>query len=213
MLVHSVEDEPADDEFLSLLQTTRAIYAPTLVVDRNGVRTFASIILGTRYPIDDPGRCVDSTTVAKTATVAGLRALIPDLSRASERVLRGLDEAEVRGAVRADNLRRVQATGVTIVVATDAGNPLVFHGPSIFSEMEAMQAAGLSAADIVVMATRNGAQAMGRLKDFGTLEAGKLADLLVLAEDPRADVRAFRSLTHVMRGGRLYQKAALAQRK
>ena len=54
---------------------------------------------------------------------------------------------------------------------------------------------------------------MGRLKDFGTLEAGKLADLLILTEDPRADVRAFRSLTHVMRGGRLYEQGALAQRK
>jgi imidazolonepropionase-like amidohydrolase len=128
-------------------------------------------------------------------------------------MLRALDQVEVRGAVMADNLRRVHATGATIVVATDAGNPLTFHGPSIFAEMEAMQAAGLSATDIVVMATRNGAQAMGRLKDFGTLEAGKLADLLVLAEDPRADVRAFRALTYVMRGGRLHSQAALAQRK
>jgi imidazolonepropionase-like amidohydrolase len=213
MLVHSVEDEPADDEFLSLLQTTRAIYAPTLLVGRNAVRTFGSIVLGTRYPIDDPGRCVDSNTVAKTTRVAPLRALIPDFTRATERVLRGLDAAEVRGAVMADNLRRVHAAGATIVVATDAGNPLVFHGASIFEELEAMQAAGLAAADIVVMATRNGAQAMGRLKDFGTLEAGKLADLLVLAEDPRADVRAFRSSTYVMRGGRLYPQAALAQRK
>ena len=213
MLVHSVEDEPLDDEFLSLLQTTRAIYAPTLVVGRNAVHAFASVVLGTRYPIDDPGRCVDSNTVAKTANVAPLRAVIPDFSRASERVLRGLDDAEARGRMMADNLRRVRATGATIVVGTDAGNPLVFHGPSIFSEMEAMQAAGLSAADIIVMATRNGAQAMGRLNDFGTLEAGKLADLLVLTEDPRADVRAFRSLTYVMRGGRLYQQAALAQRE
>jgi imidazolonepropionase-like amidohydrolase len=213
MLVHSVEDEPLDDEFLSLLQTTHAIYAPTLLVGRNGVRAFASIILGTRYPIDDPGRCVDSNTVAKTTRVAPLRALIPDFARASERVLRGLDDAEVRGAMMADNLRRVRATGATIVVGTDAGNPLVFPGASIFGEMEAMQAAGLSAPDIIVMATRNGAQAMGRLTDFGTLEAGKLADLLVLTEDPRVDVRAFRSLTYVMRGGRLYQQAALAQRE
>jgi imidazolonepropionase-like amidohydrolase len=213
MLVHSVEDEPADDEFLSLLQTTRAVYAPTLLVGRNGVRAFASIVLGTRYPIDDPGRCVDSNTVAKTAAVAPLRVLIPDFARASERVLRGLDDAEVRGAVMADNLRRVYAAGATIVVGTDAGNPLEFHGASIFSELEAMQAAGLSASDIVVMATRNGALAMGRLKDFGTLEAGKLADLLVLAEDPRNDVRAFRSLTYVMRGGRLFPQESLAQRK
>ena len=212
MLVHSVEDEPADDEFLALLQTTRAIYAPTLLVGRDAVRAFASIILGTRYPIDDPGRCVDSNTVSKTAAVAPLRLAIPDFTRASERVLRGLDDADVRGAMMADNLRRVYATGATIVVGTDAGNPLVFHGASIFGEMEAMQAAGLPAAAVVVMATRNGAQAMGRLKDFGTLEAGKLADLLVLAEDPTQDVRAFRSLTHVMRGGRLYEQAKLAQR-
>jgi imidazolonepropionase-like amidohydrolase len=212
MLVHSVEDEPLDDEFLSLLQTTGAIYAPTLTVGRNAVHAFASIILGTRYPIDDPGRCVDSNTVAKTAKVAQLRAFIPDFTRASERVLRALDGADVRGALMADNLRRVRAAGATIVVGTDAGNPRTFHGASIFSEMEAMQAAGLSASEIIVMATRNGAQAMGRLKDFGTLEAGKLADLLVLAEDPRADVRAFRSLTHVMRGGRLYEQKALAQR-
>ena len=213
MLVHSVEDEPLDDEFMSLMTNTRAVYAPTLLVGRNSVRAFASIILGSRYPIDDPGRCVDSSTVARTTTVASLRTLIRDFTRASERVLRGLDDAEVRSAQMAENLRRVHGAGATIVVATDAGNPLVFHGASIFGELEAMQAAGLSAADIVVMATRNGARAMGHLNDFGTLEAGKLADLLVLAEDPRADVRAFRSLTHVMRGGRLYEQAALAQRR
>jgi imidazolonepropionase-like amidohydrolase len=212
MLVHSVEDEPLDDEFLTLIQTTHAIYAPTLLVGRNAMRAFASIILGTRYPIDDPGRCVDSGTVAKTAAVAPLRLLIKDYSRASERVLRRLDDIDAQGAMMAANLRRVYATGATIVVGTDAGNPLEFHGPSIFSELEAMQEAGLPAADLVVMATRNGAQAMRRSNDFGTLEAGKLADLLVLAEDPRADVRAFRSLTHVMRGGRLYEQARLARR-
>ena len=51
--------------------------------------------------------------------------------------------------------------------------------------------------------------AMGRLKDFGTLEAGKLADLLVLTEDPRQDVKAFRSRKHVMRAGRLHALAEL----
>ena len=212
MLVHSVEDEPLDDEFLTLLQTTRAIYVPTLLAERDSVRAFASIILGTRYPIDDPGRCVDSGTVAKVAAVAPLRLLVRDYSAASVRMLRDLDDPVGRNAMMADNLRRAYATGATIVVGTDAGNPLVFHGASIFAEMEAMQAAGISPADLIVMATRNGAQAMGRAKDFGTLEAGKVADLLVLAEDPRKDVRAFRSLTHVMRGGRLYERAALAQR-
>jgi len=110
----------------------------------------------------------------------------------------------------AENLRRVHGAGRTVAAATDAGNPLTLHGPSIYQELEAMQAAGLSTSDIIVMATRNGALAMGRLDDFGTLEAGKLADLLVLTEDPRADVRAFRSLTYVMRAGRLHAQRDLA---
>jgi imidazolonepropionase-like amidohydrolase len=112
----------------------------------------------------------------------------------------------------AENLRRVHAAGGVIVTATDAGNPLTLHGPSIFDEMESMQAAGLPAGEVVVMSTRNGARAMGREKDFGTLEAGKLADLLVLAENPLENVRAFRSRTHVMRGGRLYPQRTLAVR-
>lgn len=109
-----------------------------------------------------------------------------------------------------ENLRRVHEAGVTIATGTDAGNPLTLHGPSIYNEMEAMQAAGISARDVVVMSTRNGAVAMRRLEDFGTLEAGKLADLIVLEENPNEDVRAFRSLTHVMRAGVLREQRELA---
>ena len=213
LLVHSVEDQPVDQEFLGLLGANRAIYAPTLVVGRNATRASVSIALGVRHPIDDPGNCVDSATVAKVANVEPLRALIPENRRSVDIAFRRLEAVGARGVVMAENLRRVHASGGTIVVATDAGNPLTLHGPSIYSEMEAMQAAGLAPPDILVMATRNGARAMGRPGDFGTLEAGKLADLLVLAEDPRADVRAFRSLTHVMRGGRMHEQRALAQRR
>ena len=213
LLVHSVEDQPVDEEFLGLLATNRAIYAPTLVVGRNATRANVAIGLGLRHPIDDPGNCVDSATVAKVANVEPLRALIPENRRSADIAFRRLESVGARGVTMAENLRRVHAAGGTIVVATDAGNPLTLHGPSVYNEMEAMQAAGLRAPDIIVMATRNGARAMGRPNDFGTLEAGKLADLLVLTEDPRADVRAFRSLTHVMRGGRMHEQRALAQRR
>jgi imidazolonepropionase-like amidohydrolase len=212
LLVHSVEDVPVDQEFLGLLAKNNAVYAPTLIVGRNATRASVSIGLGVRFPVDDPGGCVDSNTVAKIANVEPLRALMPEERRAPDAAFRRLEFAGARGMVMAENLRRVHSAGATIATATDAGNPLTLHGPSIFAEMEAMQAAGLSAPDVIVMSTRNGALAMGRLKDFGTLEAGKLADLLVLAEDPRVDVKAFRSRTHVMKGGRLHQQAALAWR-
>jgi imidazolonepropionase-like amidohydrolase len=112
----------------------------------------------------------------------------------------------------AENLRRVRAAGVTVATATDAGNPMTLHGPSIYEEMEAMQEAGIPAAEVVVLSTRNGARAMRRLADFGTLAPGKIADILVLTEDPTRDVRAFRSLSHVMRGGVLRTQEELRQR-
>jgi imidazolonepropionase-like amidohydrolase len=212
LLVHSVEDQGVDQEFLDLLKRNRAIYAPTLVVGRNSSRASVSIALGQRYAIDDPNGCVDSNTVAKIANVEPLRALIPEERRLLEGLYRRLENVGLRSGVMAENLRRVHAAGGIAATATDAGNPLTLHGPSIYWEMEAMQAAGIPAPEIIVMSTRNGASAMGREKDFGTLEAGKLADLLILREDPRADVRAFRSLTHVMRAGKLHTQESLRQR-
>jgi len=212
LLVHSVEDQPVDEEFLRLLSANRAVYAPTLIVGRNATRANVAIGLGQRVSIDDPGRCVDAATVAKIDNVEPLRALIPEDRRSIDAAFRRLEAVGARVALMGANLQRVHASGNTIVVATDAGNPLTLHGPSIYNEMEAMQAAGIPATDILVMATRNGARAMGRERDFGTLEAGRMADLLVLTEDPRADVRAFRSLTHVMRAGRLHRQSDLTQR-
>jgi imidazolonepropionase-like amidohydrolase len=212
LLVHSVEDSPVDDEFLRLLTANRAIYAPTLIVGRNSTRANVAISLGQRFPIDDPGRCVDADTIRKIDNVEPLRTLVPEDRRAVDAAFRRLEAVGARVALMGANLRRVQASGNTVVVATDAGNPLTLHGPSIYNEMEAMQDAGIPAAEIIVMATRNGARAMGRERDFGTIAPGRIADLLVLTEDPRADVRAFRSLTHVMRAGRLHQQSKLAQR-
>ena len=212
LLVHSVEDEPVDEEFLGLLSSNRAVYAPTLIVGRNATRASVAIGLGHRVPIDDPLRCVDAATIAKIDNVEPLRPLIPEERRSVDVAFRRLEAVGARVALMGENLRRVHASGNAVVVATDAGNPLTLHGPSIHDEMEAMQAAGIPAADILVMATRNGARAMGRERDFGSLEAGRIADLLVLTADPRTDVRAFRSLTHVMRAGRLHRQADLAQR-
>jgi len=99
------------------------------------------------------------------------------------------------------NLAKVHQAGIPIAMGTDAGNPLTLHGPSVYAEMEAMQEAGMSPADVLVAATRGGALAMGRLDDFGTIKAGKSADLLVIAGDPTRDIANLRKLRYVVRGG------------
>jgi imidazolonepropionase-like amidohydrolase len=67
--------------------------------------------------------------------------------------------------------------------------------------MEAMQAAGLTAMQVLVASTRGAAQAMGRSEDLGTVEKGKLADLVIVAGDPAADVANLRKIRYVVRGG------------
>jgi imidazolonepropionase-like amidohydrolase len=69
--------------------------------------------------------------------------------------------------------------------------------------MEAMQQAGLAPSDVLLAATLNGARAMGRERDIGTVEAGKIADLVVLGSDPLAGTRNLRDIRYVMRAGSL----------
>jgi len=103
----------------------------------------------------------------------------------------------------AQNLRKVHDAGIPIALGTDAGSPLTLHGIAVQAELEALQDAGLSPADVVLAATRDAARAMGRDPVLGTIRKGRIADLLVLAEDPTRDVRAFRKLLWVIRGGEM----------
>jgi imidazolonepropionase-like amidohydrolase len=93
-------------------------------------------------------------------------------------------------------------------MGTDAGNPLTLHGASVYREMAAMAEAGLSPMDVLVASTRNPARAMGR-NDIGTVEPGKIADLVVLDANPLADVANYRTVSRVVRGGRVWTRREL----
>ena len=98
---------------------------------------------------------------------------------------------------------------IPVAMGTDAGNPLTLHGPSIYAEMEAMQAAGLTPMQVLVASTRGGALAMGVEKKTGTIEKGKDADLLVVGADPARDVANLRQVRYVVRAGVLRTIAEL----
>ena len=200
MLVHSVRDELVDDEFIRLALAARTIYVPTLLVGPNWDRAVASVGLGVAPPIDDPNGCVDGEVRRVIAAAPELQATLSVARADPKRLLARLAASGSELQRMSTNLHRIHSAGVPVATGTDAGNPLTLHGPSIYREMEAMEAAGIAPADVLVMSTRNGALAMGR-DDFGTVEPGKQADLIVLAQDPGVSSRAFRSITHVVRGG------------
>jgi imidazolonepropionase-like amidohydrolase len=197
LLVHSVETDTVDAEFIALARRNNAILIPTLTV-REG---YADVFLGrspaSRYPLD----CVDAATRAK------LERPLPE-SRRGQQMARTAAWERQR-AVLDENLRRLHAAGVRIAMGTDAGNPGTAHGPSVYREMEAMRAAGMSAADVFRASTLTAAQAMGLEREMGTVEPGKRADLVVFEADPTVDIANARRVRLVVRNGALYGRGEL----
>ena len=72
-----------------------------------------------------------------------------------------------------------------------------------------MVEAGLTPAEALRAATINAAKFLGREKEQGTVEAGKLADLVILDTDPLADIRNIRKIHRVIKGGVIYDPAQL----
>ncbi|HKV13293.1 MAG TPA: amidohydrolase family protein [Thermoanaerobaculia bacterium] len=205
LLVHSVQDLPVDQEFLDLAKSAGAMYCPTLTVGRGYLRMFTAAAKKEAPAVDDPNRCVDPGTLAKVAETAKTpTTFTPDQLALVEK--RTTD----RGKTMAANLKRVLEAGIPIAMGTDAGNPFTLHGPAVYAEMEAMQAAGLTPMQVLVASTRGGALAMGREKDFGTVEKGKAADLLIVGADPTADVANLRKVRYVVRGGVMRSLAELS---
>jgi imidazolonepropionase-like amidohydrolase len=79
-----------------------------------------------------------------------------------------------------DSIRRAIEAGVTIAMGTDAG--VVPHGTNL-EELELMQELGMSPSDVLVATTKTAAELMGLERELGTLEAGKRADVVVVAGD------------------------------
>jgi tetratricopeptide (TPR) repeat protein len=103
----------------------------------------------------------------------------------------------------------MQRAGVGILAGTDALNPYCFPGFSLHDELGLLVQAGLTPMQALQAATLNAARFMGREKDLGTIESGKLADLVLLDANPLADIGNTRKINAVVFDGRLYSRSAL----
>lgn len=199
LLIYPIEDTHVDDEFLTLMRQNEAVYLPALTVSEGGAAVRERTFREERLPLD----CVDQKTRKKARLTESLP---PIVGEGSEALPKRNETVQSR---REKNLRRVHQAGITVAVGASGGAPLALHGPATAYEMQAMVEAGLSPMDVLIAATRNGARAMGRSDDFGTIEVGKVADLVLLERNPLEDIGNVRSVIRVLRGGTVWEREKL----
>lgn len=112
--------------------------------------------------------------------------------------------------LQAENARLLNEAGVTLLAATDVGIPMLVPGLSLHQELVLLvETAGLTPLEALQAATLNPARVLGMIDSLGTVEAGKLADLVLLDANPLEDIANTRRIRAVVSDGRLYRRADL----
>ncbi len=103
----------------------------------------------------------------------------------------------------------MQKAGVPILAGTDTGNPFCFPGFSLHEELALLVIAGLTPVEALRSATLNPAKFFGLDQTLGTIEQGKIADLVLLDANPLRDIRNTQRINAVVSNGRLFDRKAL----
>lgn len=121
-------------------------------------------------------------------------------------------ERTVFAALLPEKLSYIKAlydSGAYVLTGSDAPNPYVMPGYSIHEELALFVQAGLTPEQALATATRRVAEFLGELSERGTLEVGKVADAVLLENDPFEDIAATRGIVGVLIGGRYLDRAQL----
>lgn len=108
-----------------------------------------------------------------------------------------------------ENARLLNEAGVLLLAGTDVGIPALIPGISLHEELELLVEAGLTPLEALRTATLNPARVLGQADSLGSIEVGKLADLVLLDANPLADIRNTQRIRAVVADGRLYRRADL----
>mgnify|MGYP003861497787 CR=1 FL=1 len=129
---------------------------------------------------------------------------------------RSVDEAAIADGRRALEkqmalVARLVEAGVRVVPGSGAPHPWLVPGDALHDEMALWVAAGIAPYEVLARATREGAKVLGVGAERGTLSPGKVADVLVVAGDPREGLASLRAPLHVVLRGRVLSRDTLTE--
>ena len=189
-MAHSVRDREVDAALIKMLKEKRTFAVPTLTREES---TF--VYAEPPAFLDDPffSRWADPEVITTLKDPAW-----------GKKVKADPDFSKYPGQLRIGqkNLKKLFDAGVKIAFGTDTGPPARFQGYFEHRELELMVQAGLTPAQALQTATLNAAECLKIEQDYGSLEAGKRADLVLLDADPLEDILNTRKINQVWIGGR-----------
>lgn len=98
-------------------------------------------------------------------------------------------------------LMQLYEAGANIALGTDSGTPMNFHYEAMWQQMKTWVKYGMKPMHVISAATRHGAEVLGKADEFGTVDPGKKADLIVVDGNPLTDMRALRDPDFVVKEG------------
>jgi hypothetical protein len=196
IMAHSAITQVVDDEYIELAKHNHTLYLSTLsvyhdVFDEKVIREFIA------------QEFVQKTVPRKTLATLTAREPLDSFEKSIKQ-----DFIKKQLSTIDSNLKKVSDSGIPIGVGPDTGVPGSFPGIAVHREMELMVSCGVSPARVLVAATGTAAQYLGQ-KSLGTVETGKVADLLIVRSNPLEDIRNTRDIEMVIKEGRLINRERL----
>jgi imidazolonepropionase-like amidohydrolase len=190
-LAHPVIQAPVSDSFVKLMGAKKVPFASTLTIGEN----YSRLAEHPEY-LDQP-LYVASLTSAE-------REQLKTKTRAEWQARPWTWWMKIMTPIAEENVRKIHAAGGVVACGTDQSS-----GPATQRELELLVASGISPLDTLRIATYNSAVFLGKADQLGSVDQGKLADLVLLAKDPTIDINNAKSIVFVMKGGKLIDEIQL----
>ena len=205
ILAHMILDQLVDEELIELMRENEVFVTSGLGTHSR----YAQVLLDNVELLDIERICGDPDVIRTWAELE----TIPEDERPPmpEWIRIGSSEEAQRNLL--ENTRRLHEAGIVIAVGSNGGGIGTLQGPSYHRELLLMAEAGISPAEILIAATRNGALVWSDAPDRGTLEPGKRADLVILDADPLVDIGNASRIHAVVKRGHWIEQDSLHSSK
>ena len=183
------------------------------VMAKKGLAVTPTLIGGKQLAYFDESNYMQDSMMTKYLTQLYTNSYQWRLDRLAKETAQQKADRKKRYELGKSQVPYMQKAGIMILAGSDAAalNSFVYPGESLIAELMLYQEAGMKPADILRSATINGAKFLKKFDRMGTIDAGKMADLVLLDQNPLLDIRAVRNVLAVYTKSTYFNRAALDQ--